>query len=148
VPPDGLLLKLTRVYPAPCARIFEFFADAALVAKWWGPRGFSIPGIDFSPRVGAAYRIQMRPPEGDAFQLTGTFHEVDAPSQLSFSFQWEPSDPDDQETVAKLSFEALGDSTEINLEHGPFKTEARRSLHRDGWTESFDKLDELVAEQR
>jgi hypothetical protein len=30
------------------------------------------------------------------------------------------------------------------LEQGPFKTEARRALHRDGWTDSFDKLERLV----
>jgi uncharacterized protein YndB with AHSA1/START domain len=34
------------------------------------------------------------------------------------------------------------------LSQGPFKTEARRALHRDGWTESFDKLAELVTQQR
>jgi hypothetical protein len=34
------------------------------------------------------------------------------------------------------------------VRQGPFKTEARRALHRDGWTESLDKLAELVTEQQ
>jgi uncharacterized protein YndB with AHSA1/START domain len=145
---QGLSLEMTRELPGPRARVFEFFADAALLTKWWGPRGFRIPSLEFTPRVGATYRIEMQPPEGEAFHLTGTFRELDAPSLLAFSFVWEPADPDDQETVAKLSFHAIGDSTNIHLAQGPFKTEARRALHRDGWAESFDKLGLVVAEQR
>ena len=133
---------------APRARVFEYFTDAALMAQWWGPQGFSIPSIDFTPGVGATYRIEMQPPEAQAFALTGTFRRVDR-SHLVFSFEWEPADPDDQETLAQLSFRDIDDdSTEIHLEQGPFRTEARRELHRDGWTDSFDKLAEVVADQR
>lgn len=145
---DGLSLELTRLFPASRARVFEFFAGAALLAEWWGPRGFSIPSIDFVPRVGGTYRIEMQPPDGNAFELTGTFREVDIPSRLALTFEWEPADPDDQETVAQLAFEVTDDSTRVQLSQGPFKTEARRALHRDGWTESFDKLAELVTQQR
>ena len=146
--PDGLSLELTRLLPASSDRVFEYFADAARLSTWWGPAGFSVPHADFVPRVGAAYRIRMQPPEGEGFELTGTFHEVDAPSRLAFSFVWEPADPDDAETVARLAFRAVDDSTEVLLVQGPFRTEARRALHRDGWTESFDKLGQVVAEQR
>jgi uncharacterized protein YndB with AHSA1/START domain len=49
-------------------------------------------------------------------------------------------DPDDVETLVALSFRDLGGSTEVALTQGRFKTEARLALHRDGWTDSFDKL--------
>ena len=146
VHPDGLSLELTTVLPAPRARVFAFFTDAALLARWWGPRGFSVPTIDFTPAVGARYRIAMQPPEGEGFVLTGTFHRFD-PSQLAISFEWEPADTDDQETLAQLSFRPIDDSTEVHLRQGPFKTHARRALHRDGWTESLDKLAELLASE-
>ena len=68
----GLSLELTRAFAAPCARVVEFFTDAALLAEWWGPQGFSIPSIEFAPGVGASYRIEMQPPEGQAFALTGS----------------------------------------------------------------------------
>ena len=57
---------MTRVLPVPPSRAFEFFTDPALVAEWWGPRGFSIPSIDFTPRVGATYVIEMQPPGGES----------------------------------------------------------------------------------
>jgi uncharacterized protein YndB with AHSA1/START domain len=147
MPADGLSLELSRLLPAPRARVFDFFARADLLARWWGPRGFSIPTIDFVPRVGGTYRIEMRPPDGDAFGLTGTFREVDIPSRLAFTFRWEPADPDDEETVAQLAFEAIDESTTVQIHQGPFKTEARQALHRDGWTESLDKLAELVTQR-
>jgi uncharacterized protein YndB with AHSA1/START domain len=118
---DGPSLELTRLFPASRARVFEFFAGAALLAEWWGPRGFSIPSIDFVPRVGGTYRIEMQPPDGNAFELTGTFREVDIPSRLALTFEWEPADPDDQETVAQLAFEVTDDSTRVQLSGHPRK---------------------------
>ena len=90
----------------------------------------------------------MQPPQGDSFDLTGRFRHVDAPSRLAFSFNWKPADPDDLETVADLSLRALGDSTEVVLTQGVFKTDERRALHRQGWAESFEKLGELVVQRR
>jgi uncharacterized protein YndB with AHSA1/START domain len=128
--------------------MYEFFVDPALFAKWWGPEGFSIASINFAPRVGATYRIEMQPPEGEAFDLSGRFRDVDAPSRLAFSFNYEPPDPDDLETMVELSFRALDDSTEVVMTHGVFKTDERWALHRQGWAESFEKLGELVSQQR
>ena len=139
---------MTRVISRPRDRVFECFTDAALLARWWGPADFSIPSIEFAPRVGATYRIEMQPPAGDAFALTGTFREFDAPSRLAFSFLWRPPHPDDVETVAQLSFEVIDESTEVRLSQRSFRTEARRALHRDGWSESFDKLAELLLRRR
>ena len=44
--------------------------------------------------------------------------------------------------MVDLSFRDLGGSTEVLLAQGPFKTDARRALHRDGWAGTFDKLED------
>jgi uncharacterized protein YndB with AHSA1/START domain len=85
----------------------------------------------------------MQPPEGGPFCLTGAFRDVDPPARLSFTFVWEDPHPDDVETLVVLSFRDLGGLTEVSFSQGPFHTEPRRALHRDGWTDSFDKLDRL-----
>jgi uncharacterized protein YndB with AHSA1/START domain len=127
--------------------VFAAFAEPSLLRRWWGPSGFTVPALRFDPQVGNGYRIEMRPPDGDPFHLSGAFTEVDAPGRLAFTFAWGPPDPDDVETVVGLSFFDLGASTELALKQGPFKTEARRALHRDGWTDSFDRLQGLLSEQ-
>jgi len=35
--------------------------------------------------------------------------------------------------------------TEVALTQGLFRTEARRALHRDGWTDSFERLERLIS---
>jgi uncharacterized protein YndB with AHSA1/START domain len=144
---DELTLEMTRVLPATGPVVFAAFSDAIELAKWWGPKGFTIPSLEFDPRVGARYRMEMQPPEGDRFYLTGEFCELDPPARLAYTFVWEEPDPDDVENRVGLSFRDLGGSTEVAFMQGPFKTEARRALHRDGWTDAFDKLERLVSAQ-
>ena len=36
-------------------------------------------------------------------------------------------------------------STEVAMRQAPFETEARRELHRNGWSESFDKLERVLS---
>ena len=139
-----LPLELKRVFPAAPPRVFAAFTDANELAKWWGPEGFGIPGLEFAPRAGESYRIGMQPPEGDPFFLAGVFREVEPPVRLAFTFGWEDPDPEDVENLVELSFGERNGRTEVALVQGPFKTEARRELHRAGWTESFDKLERLL----
>ena len=92
----------------------------------------------------ATYRIAMQPPQGELFHLHGEFREVDPPSLLAYTFVWDPANPDDRETLATLSLEDRGERTEVSFTQGVFATEERRALHEGGWSDSFDKLAELL----
>jgi uncharacterized protein YndB with AHSA1/START domain len=141
---DELVLEIERVLPGERGAVFAAFVDPSVLSKWWGPEGFSVASLDFQPDPGRRYRIEMHPPEGDNFHLTGEFREVDAPSRLAFTFVWEPPDPDDLDMVATLDFGERGDETNVALTLGPFESEARLELHRDGWGDSFDRLERLL----
>lgn len=141
---EGLTLELDRTLPAAPPLVFEAFTQPGRLRRWWGPQGFSAPSVEFEPEVGASYRIEMQPPEGDAFILSGSFRVIDPPTRLAYTFSWEDPDPDDVETVVDLSFRDCGEATEVSLTQGPFKTEPRRALHRDGWTDSLNKLEALL----
>ena len=145
MPSAELAFELHRSLPVPPARAFEAFTEPDQLAQWWGPEGFTIPAVEFEPRVGTGYRIEMQPPEGDAFYLAGEFREVDPPHRLTFSFRWEEPNPDDVENVAEVAFRGAGDTTELTVRQGPFTTEARRALHREGWSDSLDKLEAAMS---
>src|SRR5690242_8941112 len=104
-------LSIERVLSAPVESVVAACTEANRVAKWWGPEGFTVPDIDFEPRVGSSYRITMQPAEGDAFSLHGAFQFVELPSRLAFTFVWDPADPDDVETLAELTFADRSGST-------------------------------------
>jgi uncharacterized protein YndB with AHSA1/START domain len=126
--------------------VFDALTDPERLAVWWGPKGFAAPSVDVDLRIGGRYRIAMQPPDGDLFHLSGEFLEVDPPARLAYTFRWEPPDPDDRETAVSLSLGDLGDSTELVLTQRSFATEARRALHEEGWADSLDRLEELVAQ--
>jgi uncharacterized protein YndB with AHSA1/START domain len=69
---------------------------------------------------------------------------VDVHRQLAYTFRWDPADPDDRETVVTLSLRDDGDRTGVELTQGEFATEGRLSLHDGGWSDSFEKLEELL----
>jgi uncharacterized protein YndB with AHSA1/START domain len=117
--------------------VFDAMTDPEQVAQWWGPQG---PEVSLNPRVGGRYRIAMQPPEGELFYLAGQYVDVEPPSLLAYTFRWEPPDPDDRETVARLVLRERDGVTHVELTQGPFATEARRELHRAGWTESLARL--------
>ena len=142
---DELTLHLERVLPTPRPFVFSAHAEPDLLAKWWGPKGFSAPSIDLDLRVGGRYRIAMQPPDGVLFYLSGEFLEVDAPTRLAYTFRWEDPDPDDRETVVTFSLGDLGESTELSVDQAVFATERRRALHTQGWTESLDRLQGLMS---
>jgi uncharacterized protein YndB with AHSA1/START domain len=142
---EGLILEMRRVLPAAPRLVFAAFTDPNELKKWFGPQGFTVPSAQVDPHVGGAYRLEMRPPEGDAFYLGGQFREIDPPARLVFTFAYEDPDPDDVENVVELSFRSRGAETEVAFTQGPFRTEARRRLHEDGWRDSFDKLERLLS---
>ncbi len=138
-------LHLEKTLAAPPERVFAACVEAEKLAEWWGPTGFTSPGMQLDVREGGRYRITMQPPEGEAFHLRGEFREIEVPRRLVYTFVWEEPDPDDQETVVTLTFERAGEQTRLVLDQGPFTTEARHELHRAGWTETLKRLERAVA---
>jgi uncharacterized protein YndB with AHSA1/START domain len=137
-------LELRRTVDAPRPAVFAACTEPEQLARWWGPRGFTVPSVELDLRVGGAYRIAMQPPEGDLFHLNGEFREVEEPSRLAYTFNWEPPDPDDRETVVEMTLEERGASTELAVRQEGFATEDRRALHEDGWGDSLDRLEALL----
>jgi uncharacterized protein YndB with AHSA1/START domain len=143
--PTGSHLQLQRMLGMPPERVFAAFVDAEQLRHWWGPAGFTVPRLQFDAVEGADYRITMQSPDGDVFHIRGAFRTVDSPRRLIYTFIYEEPDPDDQETLVTLTFEPTGPGTRVILDQGPFKTLARLELHRAGWTDTFERLEQSLA---
>ncbi len=137
-------LELRRELEAPPERVFRALTEPAEIQIWWGPHGFTTPDIELDLRVGGRYRFTMQPPDGEPFHLSGEFLEIDPPGRLAYTFGWDEPDPDDRETTVTLCLDAVGTSTEVSLVQGEFATKERVALHRDGWSDSFERLRELI----
>ena len=138
--PTGSQLHLEKIVVVPQERVFAAFVDAEQLRRWWGPAGFTVQSLQFDAVEGTDYRIAMQPPDGVVFHICGTFRAVEPPHRLTYTFNYEEPDPDDQETLVTLTFEPTDGGTRVTLDQGPFKTAARLGLHRDGWTETLERF--------
>ena len=57
-------LVITRVFDAPRALVFKCWTDPQHASMWWGPQGFTLEACQMDVRVGGAWRMGMRSPEG------------------------------------------------------------------------------------
>lgn len=57
-------LRLTRVYDAPARAVWDAWTVPEQVAKWWGPRGFTLTTHRKDLRVGGTWRYTMHGPDG------------------------------------------------------------------------------------
>jgi uncharacterized protein YndB with AHSA1/START domain len=143
-PPPATRLRLEKLLRAPRERVFGAFTDAEQLRQWWGPVGFTVASLQFDAAEGTDYRITMQPPEGDVFHIRGTFRTVEAPRCLSYTFIYEEPDPDDQETLVTLTFDPNDAGTRLVLDQAPFKTAPRLELHRRGWTDTLERLEQSL----
>src|SRR5262252_2288698 len=100
---DALALHFDRVLPTSRDVVFSMFVEPRRFSRWWGPAGFTVNAVQIDPRVGGAFRIEMQPPEGAAFVLSGEYLVVDPPERLAYTFVYDDPDPDDRDTIVTIS---------------------------------------------
>jgi len=76
-------LCVSRVFSAPPETVFKAWSTADHVKRWFCPDGYSVPEAKVEMRVGGAFEVCMRSPEGVDHWTRGTFIEVAAPERLA-----------------------------------------------------------------
>ncbi len=77
------LLRVSRVFPAPRETLFKAWSSADHIKRWFCPDGYSVPQAKVEMRVGGAFEVCMRSPEGVEHWTRGTFTEVVVPERLA-----------------------------------------------------------------
>ena len=143
-------VTLTRVFDAPRDLVWRAWTDPKHMAQWFGPHGFTSSVPELSVRVGGALRIVMHGPDGNDYPMKGVFREVLKPERLVFT------------TIAidKTGKHLLEGETTVTFAESNNKTTLVLQTHavglvpiapqmlagmEAGWTQSIDKLGELVA---
>lgn len=146
---DNHDLTLVREYEAPRQLVFKAWTDESLLAKWWGPKGFTTPVSKLDVRPGGAINVVMEDAEGliekgSRYPMTGVFQEIVEPERLVFTSNALMDGKPILETRVTVTFEELNGKTRLTLRVAVTKAtpEAEGPLAgmEMGWSQSLDKL--------
>ena len=132
-------LTLRRTFQASRERVFRAWTSPEEMKRWKGPGDRTTPIVEVDLRVGGAYRVHMRTPDGNEARLVGVYREIDPPKKLVYTWTWETS-PEMGETLVTVEFFERGRATEVVLKHELFPAAEARDKHEQGWCGSLDKL--------
>jgi len=138
-------LWLSRRFKAPRERVFRALTDPGQLAKWWGPKGFSVPDLALDVRPGGAWRTTMRSPDGQDHIVSGVYRDIVPPSRLVFTWAWETTGARGHETVVTIELFEIADGTRLELRQELFESVDSRDRHEQGWSSCFDCLEEALA---
>ena len=148
--PNERRVVITRIFDAPRELVWRAWTEPHHMAKWFGPKTFTISSCELDPRVGGVLRLTMRSPDGHEYPMKGVFREVVKPERLSFSNIAIDNDGNHLlEGVTTVTFEDLGGKTKMTLDaHAvglvPQAPQMLAGMEA-GWSGSFDKLADALS---
>ena len=132
----------SRVVNAPRAEVFRAFTEPALLARWWGPEGFTNTFEEFELRAGGTWRFDMHGPDGSHTSINNEFVEI-APLQRIVLRHIQP----EHMFQIALTFTDVDGGTRVDW-RTEFESAAQAGQVRsiwDGLTEqNLDRLEALV----
>ncbi|MGB7157310.1 MAG: SRPBCC domain-containing protein [Tepidisphaeraceae bacterium] len=145
-PPANRVLVITRTFDAPRALVFKAWTHPERLARWWGPKDFTLPYCEVEFAVGGGYRFCMRAPDGADHWVWGTYQEIDEPQRLAFTWHREDAEGNlTNESLVTVTLAEHDGKTTLTLHQAVFKTVDDRDAHRGGWTECLERLGAYVA---
>jgi uncharacterized protein YndB with AHSA1/START domain len=147
IPEGTQQIDVTTEVDAPRDVVFRAFTEPELLAQWLGPRRLTMEVDQYEVRNGGTWRYIHRDADGTGFGFHGVFHGDPSPDQMIQTFEFEGAPGHVQLDTLRLD-ELEGGRTRIRMS-SVFQTVAGRdamvaSGMREGLTEGFERLDELV----
>jgi uncharacterized protein YndB with AHSA1/START domain len=136
-------LTIKRSFTAPPAQVFAAWTDPEKMSHWMGPGEIAAATVECDLRVGGRYRIVMRKPTGEEFNVGGVYREVVPNEKIVFTWVWK-STPE-RESLVTVILKPDGDGTLMTLQHEQFFDEDARDRHNAGWTGALIKLEKFLA---
>lgn len=137
-------VKVTRSFSLSCERVFDAWIDPVGVCNWL----FATPDgenkvCEVDPRQGGDFRIGEQ--RGDEMAIhVGTYHEIDRPNRLVFSYYFE-AENEELPTNVYVYFKEKGNGCDVTVIHemDDIYAEYEESAI-GGWTMIFDGLEKQL----
>lgn len=149
---------IERTFDVPRALMWKMWTDPAHLARWWGPKGFTVSHCKVDLRPGGIFHYGLRSPDGQEIWGKFVYREIVAPERMVYVVSF--SDVDAGITVHPLNptwprqilsttaFVEKNGKTTVTVRWSPFEAtreevetfEAGRESMFQGFTGTFDQL--------
>ena len=142
-------IKITRIYDAPVEAVWDAWTDPNQVAKWWGPRGFTLTTHSKDLRVGGSWSYTMHGPDGVDYQNKTEYFEVEEFSKLVYDH----GGNDDRPPLFRVTvlFSETNGKTKMDMTMTLATPEAaletRKHIKKAGGNSTWDRLAEYLKKE-
>jgi uncharacterized protein YndB with AHSA1/START domain len=146
--PSDREIRLTRLFDAPRALVFEAMHTPEHVKQWWGclAEGYSVPVCEIDLRPGGAWRFVNRLPNGKEVAFHGVYREIAPPERVVNTEIFEEY-PDVESVVTTTLAEEKG-KTRLTVTAAYPSVEVRDMVLKSGMDRgaalSYDRLEEVA----
>ena len=147
--PERFTLNMSRFIRAPREKVFDAFTTEAGLAAWMGPRGMKVRAAKAEPRIDGAWQVEMHNRDGFTLIVGGQYKLLERPSRIAYTWKWEgPTSPMPHlETLVEVTLNEKDGGTEMLMTHSGFPAAAARDGHNQGWTSTFNRLNDYLDPQ-
>ncbi len=139
-------ITITRVFDAPRELVWRAWTEPEQLARWWGPRGWTVPleTITMDVRPGGTFRLtNVNDEDGREVPQEGVYREVAEPERLVMESVEEGRH---EGRVTAVTFTDLGDGrTEVVIQTTIQTTDEMRGAVEAALASSLDRLAEHLA---
>lgn len=150
------VIVISRTFDAPRELVFQAFTEPKHLAQFWGPKITRVSDCAVDLRVGGAFRIEMRGPDGAVYPCTAVYREIVPPERIVYAATTADDNPCGAglppRSVVTITFAEEGGKTRLTI-HAQLQSSADREAaiaggYSAGWNDSLDRLAELLAARR
>jgi uncharacterized protein YndB with AHSA1/START domain len=146
-PVGELEIAITRVFDAPCRKVFDALTKPQLLKRWFGPRGWSLVVCEVDLKPGGAWHFVVRRGNGTDISARGVYREIVPSERLAYTQEFDLEDFPGKSLVTTTLAEGRGRTTLTQTVLYPSKElrDADVGPTEHGATESYERLDEYLA---
>lgn len=137
-------VRLHRVFAAKPEKVYRAFLDAAAMAKWLPPYGFTCTVHHLEPSVGGTFKMSFANfTTGNEHSFGGEYLELVPNELVRYTDQFD--DPNLPGTLhVTITLKAVSVGTEVNIEQSGLPAVIPLEACYIGWQQSLDQLARLV----
>lgn len=140
-------LYISRLYDAPLKMVWDAWTDPKQVAKWWGPRGYSLTIKHMDVKTGGSWSYVMHGPDGTDYNNKTIYLEVEKYSRMVYDHGGNDDRPplfrvtvDFTEVAGKTKMEMT-----MALPTAEAAKEIKKLIKKAGGDSTWDRLAEYLA---